>query len=277
MHQADGFGAELGPDQQRAFGPWLTKWRLVADGEPIVGPNSRLLPVRRGDRRLMLKAEMQPREVRAAGYLEWLGGVGAAEVLAREDDAVLMERVLGERSVVEMEDSGDEAGALRILCEVAGALHAPRATEAPEVLPLSVWIERLHEIGASAGGVLQRASLRGADMLTDQRDQRTLHGDLHHWNVLDGGRRGWLTIDPNGLVGERAFEFALMVLPTNLTYDTDPNVLCRRAHLVAQMAGVDPRRLLAWVVVQAALWEAWSAPGRRWMVIAEAAETALDL
>lgn len=31
----------------------------------------------------------------------------------------------------------------------------------------------------------------------------TLHGDLHHGNVLDFGASGWLAIDPKGLKGER--------------------------------------------------------------------------
>jgi aminoglycoside/hydroxyurea antibiotic resistance kinase len=35
-----------------------------------------------------------------------------------------------------------------------------------------------------------------------------LHGDLHHGNVLDFGLRGWLAIDPKGLLGERGFDFA---------------------------------------------------------------------
>lgn len=276
MHMADDFDVELTPQQLKVFGPWLTKWRLLPDGEAIVGPNSQLLPVRRDDRRLMLKAKMQPREVRAAGYLEWLGGVGAAEILARENDAVLMERVVGDRSLVEMESADDEEGALRILCDVARAVHSPRPTEAPSLLPLSVWTQRLNEVGAATGGVLQRASALAEDLLTDQQDERPLHGDLHHWNVLDGGPRGWLTIDPNGLKGERAFEFALMVLPTDLARDTDPRVLQGRTHLIAELAGVEPQRLLAWVVVQAALWEAWAAPGRKWIQIAEAAEAALE-
>lgn len=35
-----------------------------------------------------------------------------------------------------------------------------------------------------------------------------LHGDGHHGNVLDGGRRGWLAIDPQPLVGPPALDLA---------------------------------------------------------------------
>ena len=40
------------------------------------------------------------------------------------------------------------------------------------------------------------------------RGRASLHGDLHHDNVLDFGPRGWLAIDPHGLLGERGFDFA---------------------------------------------------------------------
>ncbi len=57
----------LSAADQAVFAPWLDRWRLTPDGTMIVGPNSRLLPVRRDGEALMLKAGMHPREVRAAG------------------------------------------------------------------------------------------------------------------------------------------------------------------------------------------------------------------
>jgi len=265
----------MNAEEQAIFGPWLARWRLVADGASITGPNSRLLPVRHDDERLMLKAAMQPREVRAAGYLTWLDGVGAPEVLALEDDAMLMERVVGPRSVLAMEAAGDERGALSVLCEVAAALHAPRPKPPPEVLDLTAWFGRLIELGPSQGGVFDRAATLAAPLLAAQRDVRPLHGDLHHWNVLDGGDRGWLAIDPNALIGDRALEFALMVLPTDLVRDTDPETLRRRAHIVGDFASVEPRRVLTWLMAQSALWRLWEAPGRDWAAVSEAAEAAL--
>jgi streptomycin 6-kinase len=265
---------ELAPADAVLFGPWLAKWDLVADGAPIIGPNSRLLPVRRDQTPLMLKAAMQPREVRAAAYLEWLDGSGAVQVMAREGDATLMERAIGHRSLIEMELKGDGEEALRILCEVGCSLHAARPSPPAELLDLPTWFARLHDVGARRGGALKRASDRAAVLIAEQRQIRVLHGDLHHWNVLDGGKRGWLAIDPNGLMGERTLDFALMVLPATLAEASYPSVLRSRAELIAHMA-LDAARLLAWVSVQAALWESWSAPGRDWLAITVAAERAI--
>ena len=31
--------------------------------------------------------------------------------------------------------------------------------------------------------------------------QMLLHGDLHHWNILSDADRGWMAIDPKGVIG----------------------------------------------------------------------------
>lgn len=267
---------QLSPEDADIFAPWLERWRLEPDGKAISGPNSRLLPVRRGDQLLILKAAMQPREVRAAAYLAWLGGGGAVAVLERDRDAILMERATGCRSLAEIDAAGGEEEALGVLCDVAAALHAIRGPVPSEVMPLSSWLARLIEV-APASEFFGRMAMKAGRLLSEERDIRVLHGDLHHWNVLDGGRRGWLAIDPNGIEGERAFEFALMTLPANVTDDTDPAVLRSRGEIVSRLAQVNPQRLLHWLAVQAALWAAWSAPGRNWVAVSEAASLAADL
>jgi len=39
----------------------------------------------------------------------------------------------------------------------------------------------------------------------EKKEQVLLHGDLHSDNILSS-QRGWLVIDPKGIVGEREFE-----------------------------------------------------------------------
>ena len=261
----------------QVFGPWLVRWRLTPDGAPVAANSSRLLPVRRDGRALMLKAAMEPREIAGSAYLDWLGGGGAAKVFAREVDAVLMERLTGGRSLPGMDNDGAAETVARIMCGVAAALHAPRPSPPPSSLyPLAGWFERLDAVASAEGGLLARAAAEARGLLADPCEACVLHGDLHQFNVLDGGARGWLAIDPSGLAGERGFEFALMVLPPNLEHDRDPAVLGRRARLYARHAGVEPDRLLRWVMCQTALWAAWAAPGRDWRAVTAAAAAALD-
>ena len=90
-----------------------------------------------------------------------------------------------------------------------------------------------------------------------------LHGDLHHGNVLDFGARGWLAIDPKGLVGERSFDFANIF--TNPDLDdpsrpvaTEPGRLASRLKVISEVAKVERQRLLCWILAWTGLSAAWS-------------------
>lgn len=38
-------------------------------------------------------------------------------------------------------------------------------------------------------------------LMRPEEPQILLHGDLHHWNILDDADRGWMAIDPKGVIG----------------------------------------------------------------------------
>ena len=75
------------------------------------------------------------------------------------------------------------------------------------MIPLSRWFGALWPMAERHGSLLAEAAATAKDLLADQRDVVVLHGDIHHGNVLDFGPRGWLAIDPKGLIGERTFDF----------------------------------------------------------------------
>ncbi len=89
------------------------------------------------------------------------------------------------------------------------------------------------------------AAIIADQMMSNASELRGLHGDLHHENIMFSSR-GWLVIDPVGLVGEVGFGAA------NMFYDpADRDDLCLDPRRIAQMADafsraldVDPRRLL---------------------------------
>jgi streptomycin 6-kinase len=66
-----------------------------------------------------------------------------------------------------------------------------------------------------------------------------LHGDIHHGNILDAGQRGWLAIDPKGLIAERGFDFANMFCNPDLKTAVAPRRLARQASVVAEAADLD--------------------------------------
>lgn len=84
-----------------------------------------------------------------------------------------------------------------------------------------------------------------------------LHGDVHHNNILDFGPRGWLAIDPKRVTGERTYDYANLICNPDLPSATDPARFNRQVALVAAQAGLEPRRLLQWVLAFAGLSAAW--------------------
>jgi streptomycin 6-kinase len=197
------------------------------------------------------------------GYrlMSWWDGEGAANVLASSDEALLLERASGTRSLAHMARSGRDDEACRILCGVAARLHAPRPGRHPELHPLDAWFAALFAL-ADQHAALASAARVARSLLAEPRAVGPLHGDLHHENVLDFGDRGWLAIDPHGLVGERTFDFANIFTNPDLSdpsrpVATLPGRLEARLQAVTDVTGMEPARLLQWIVAWTGLSAAW--------------------
>ena len=244
---------------QHRLAHYLQLWALRADGAPLHTPAACLLPVLYGDQPAMLKLSTGDDERRAGALLRWWDGDGAVRVLAAspDDDVLLLERVISLRSLARLaclDEAGDEA-ATRILCAVAARLHAQRPSALP-LPPLSGYFVAL-DAAAAHGGVFAACHAVAQDLLAAPQDCVVLHGDLHHENVLDGGGRGWLAIDPKGYAGERGFDFANVLCNPDAATATAPGRLARQVALIAREAGLDRARLLAWVAALAGLSAAW--------------------
>jgi len=107
-------------------------------------------------------------------------------------------------------------------------------------------------------GILRCAATTASHLLANQRDTVVLHGDIHHGNILNFGLRGWLAIDPKGLVGERSFDYANIFCNPDQEMATMPGRLLRQTQVVAQIAQLPQRRLLAWKLAWAGLSAAFS-------------------
>jgi streptomycin 6-kinase len=176
-------------------------------------------------------------ELRGAQYLSWRNGNGAARLLGFDGRRMLLEYA-GERLLLdELREHGDGA-ATDIAADLLRTLHAPLDTLPPaDLQPLHERFEALFrkaETDRKAGrtSFYVEASQVAERLLANPRDVRPLHGDLHHQNVIFG-QRGWLAIDPKGVLGDRAFD------ASNLFYNPLGNDdLCRNPMRIAHMAKV---------------------------------------
>ena len=158
--------------------------------------SGRLLPVRRRDEPAMLKLVTEAEERFGVMLMEWWDGDGAARVLARDDDALLLERAEGAVSLADMARNGRDDEACRVLCAVAARLHAPRPEQLPELIPLPHWFRELEPAAATTAASSPAVPKPPTCCWPNRARLAGCTGDLHHGNVLDFGVRGWLAIDP---------------------------------------------------------------------------------
>ncbi|WP_027483194.1 aminoglycoside phosphotransferase family protein [Deinococcus pimensis] len=237
----------------------LALWDLRRDGDVLVTPAARLLPVTHGGRPAMLKLPHEEEEVRGSLALAWWDGRGGAPVLASaEDGALLMERSPEPARLTAMALGGRDDDATRVLCDVARGLHEPFPDVPASFTPLETWFRALGPAAGLHGGVLHASHEAASALLADARDVTTLHGDLHHGNVLPFGERGWLAIDPKALLGERGFDFANILCNPDAGLALAPGRLERQVNVISERAGLDRVRLLRWVLAYAGLSAAWT-------------------
>ncbi|NNM59966.1 MAG: 3'-kinase [Legionellales bacterium] len=240
------------------FKPYLVKWHLKPDGEPMTMPSSELLPVRYQGKPAMLKMANTEEEQRGFALLLFRQGLGAVPIFEHEDKVILMERAIGNRSLVSMATEGQDSEATRIICEVTNKIHQLQIKPFPsELVPLNIWFRALEPVAKQRGGLFQKALLLSKELLNTPQEVAALHGDIHHGNILDFGEHGWRIIDPKGLVGERTFDFANILCNPTLEIATKLHRLEEQALLIAQLAEVDYIRLLKWVLAYSALSASW--------------------
>ncbi len=240
---------------------WMERWRLLRDGELLTTHSSWILPVRQGDMPAMLKVARIPDEEAGYRLLTWWDGQGAARVFASAAGALLMERASGAGDLAQIAWSGQDDEACRILCDTAARLHAPRSGPPPDLHPLQEWVQPLFRLAAEHAALAPAASV-ARQLLAAPREVCPLHGDLHHENVLDFGDRGWLAIDPHGLLGERTFDYANIFTNPDLSDPGRPLAILpgrleARLSIVVATTGFEPERLLRWIIAWTGLSAAW--------------------
>ena len=128
----------------------------------------------------------------------------------------------------------------------------------------------------------EKAIQRYADLADSQRGVGVVHGDLHHGNVLLDDARGWVVIDPKGVVAELEFEMACALRNPISRVDqwATASQLEKRARLLARTLGLSEVRLLEWSFAQSVLAAAWEVEDKLdpapWVAVARAYDAQLS-
>jgi streptomycin 6-kinase len=209
----------------------------------------------------MLRIALTQEAAEGAQMMLWWNGQGAARVFAVDGRALLLERATGPRSLLAMSQTGRDIEAIRTICSVVASLHAPRREAPPKLTSLIEWFAPL-QATAGLNDNLARSAATALRLLSEPRDVVALHGDIHHENILDFGTRGWLAIDPKGLIGERGFDYANIFCNPDIEWPTPAvavrkDIFAQRVKTVSTLTHIDPRRLIDWIVAWAGLSASW--------------------
>jgi streptomycin 6-kinase len=139
------------------------------------------------------------------------------------------------------------------------------------LIQLSDWFKGLEKLrrrfdggtGPLAAHLVGRAESVARDFCTEDHIPTLLHGDLHHFNILSS-KRGWLAIDPKGVVGPAAYEVGpFLINPwmvSGLQPDT-PRLIRDRIAIFSERLGFEGSRLRDWGLSHAVLSAWWSLDG----------------
>lgn len=228
-----------------------TSWIFCVDQN---GRNSAALKI--------LKPATAAEERRGAQLLNWYGGEGAATIFDMHGDTIFMEWLDGGTLGDPVRAGRDDEGTIAIAGVVA-ALHKPRPDVPEDLQPLRARFQSLFEADIrawphTARDLYARASGIALHLFDRPSPAIPLHGDLHHDNILSSDR-GWLAIDPKGLLGDPAYEpAASFINPVDgLQIAADPRRIAARADILSARLGHARKRLLGWAAAHAALSAAW--------------------
>lgn len=215
-------------------------------------------------------------------------GQGIVRLLAADpaQGVLLLERLQPGTPLVTV---ADDEKATAVAAQVMQQLwrSVPSDHSFPTVADWARGMERLRRefnggTGPFSTRLVETAESLFAELLPSQAEPVLLHGDLHHWNILQAQRAPWLALDPKGVVGEPAYEVgAWLRNPIDwLTHWPDlKRIQTRRIDQFAEMLGINRQRLVGWSIAQAVLsaWWSYEDHGHSWDSAIACAESLLGL
>lgn len=220
----------------------------------------------RGDEQVVLKVGVPDRELTSEmEALECFDGNRACRLLEKDEEnsCFLLERLKpGEL----LSSLADDEEATRIAVGVMRNLWKP-APASDKLIQLADWFDGLKNIRPhfdGGTGPIPEKLLRHVESLLPQlfmeQNQMLIHGDLHHDNILLS-ERGWLAIDPKGVIGPAGYEIGPFMLNPLSEIQDEGRFRTRserRIEILTEMLGFEREQIIHWSTVHAVLSTWWN-------------------
>jgi streptomycin 6-kinase len=212
--------------------------------------------------------------------LRLFNGEGACRLLDCDEEKywMLLERL---NPGVMLATLGDDEEATHIAADVMQRIWRPlealeaarrespaQASQLQNFIRLSDWFGGLTKLRPAYNGgtgpfnerLLERVEATVHDFFTENHKPVLMHGDFHHFNILSS-ERGWLVIDPKGVMGPAAYEVGPFLL--NPWFDLQKlndyrGMTRRRIDILHERLGFERERIREWGLAHAILSAWWS-------------------
>lgn len=219
----------------------------------------------RGSEAVVLKVTKSAGDEWHAGALAAaFEGRGMVRVLECIPGAVLMEQLQPATPLAELVEIGRDDQATEALAGVIAQMSSV-SPQTSGYQTVTDWGRAFDRYLAStdtqiASDLVAHARERYRALCETQSVPRLLHGDLQHYNVVSDRTRGWVAIDPKGVVGELEFELGAACRNPRGHPElySSPSAVLRRIDSFAHWLDIDIERAAAWAYSQAVLSAVWS-------------------
>ncbi|MFH1907202.1 MAG: aminoglycoside phosphotransferase family protein [Chloroflexota bacterium] len=237
------------------------RWDLTL-GEPFLLSYNYVCAVTRADGTpAVLKLGVPNRELSSEiAALRLYDGEGACRLYESDPEAgmLLLERLLPGTMLC---DYADDETQTAIAAEVMKRIWRP-APEGEPLITLKSWFDELAGLRPRFGGgtgpfprqLVETAEGLIHELFAEPFTPVVLHGDCHHFNILNS-ERGWLAIDPKGVIGPPEYEVGpLLINPWDELKSADAvRISERRIAVLAERLDFDRQRIRAWAITHSVL------------------------
>jgi streptomycin 6-kinase len=228
-----------------------------------------------GQEDVILKMGVPHRELTSEiEALRFFNGEGACRLLEHDEERgfLLLERLKPGKMLSELEDD-DECTRIaadvmiRLWRDIPNPAAGDGGSSNDKFIKLSDWFDGLKRIRPHFNGgtgpfprkILERVEALLPELFADE-DVKLLHGDFHHYNILSS-ERGWLVIDPKGVIGPAGYEIGPFMI--NPWYDISDWMnfrvkVKRRISILSERLNWSRETIIHWSLAHALLSAWWN-------------------
>ncbi|MBE0670414.1 MAG: hypothetical protein IH588_07485 [Anaerolineales bacterium] len=221
---------------------------------------------------IILKIGVPHRELKSEiAALKLFHGDGACQLLESDEErgVFLLERLTPGTMLSELENDDERT-------HIAAGVMQKIWREVPQgnnFIQLTDWFDELKNVRPQFDGgtgpfpreIFEQVESFLPELFAD-KDVRLIHGDFHHFNILHS-QRGWLAIDPKGVIGPAGYEIGpLMINPWRSLSDGIRPALSwtegfkvqteRRIEILGERLGWEREKIIHWSLAHSVL-SAW--------------------